>query len=183
MSPSHSPPPDKGRRAWLYGGVAGAATLAGMTLAWWNQPPEAAPDPATQALWQHTFDAPDNARIRLQSFAGKPLLINFWATWCPPCVEELPLLDRFYQDNKHKGWQVLGIAADQLVAVKLFLARTPVLFPVALAGMEGITLSKTLGNLSGGLPFTIVLSASGSILHRKMGRVTAQELLSWSELR
>ena len=183
MRSTHRPLPDKTRRSWLYGGVAVSATLAGLALAWWNRSPEAADDPATQALWRHTFDAPDKSRIAMASFAGKPLLINFWATWCPPCVEELPLLDRFYEENKHNGWQVLGIAADQLVAVQLFLARTPVLFPVALAGMEGVALSKTLGNLSGGLPFTVVLGANGNLLHRKTGRVSTQDLLTWSSLR
>ncbi len=183
MTTPHHPPPDKARRSWLYGSVAVSATLAGLGLAWWNRKPDASDDPATKALWQHTFDTPDKTRISLKSFAGKPLLLNFWATWCPPCVEELPLLDRFFQENKHNGWQVLGIAADQLAAVQSFLNRTPLRFPVVLAGMEGITLSKTLGNLSGGLPFSVVLGAHGGLLHRKTGRVSEQDLMTWSALR
>lgn len=176
-------PPDIARRSWLYGVVAGSATLAGLGLAWWKHTEGANSGADRPALWELTFEAPDKTRIRLQTFAGKPLLLNFWATWCPPCVEELPLLDRFYQENARNGWQVLGLAVDQLAAVQTFLSRTPVRFPVGLAGMEGIALSKTLGNLSGGLPFTVVLGATGQVLHRKIGRVSVQDLLLWSTLK
>ena len=171
-----------GRRRWLYGAVAGSATLAGIGLAWWTQK-ESEPANSRPALWDLTFDAPGKAALRMQTFAGKPLLLNFWATWCPPCVEEFPLLDRFYQENSANGWQVLGLAVDQSQAVTSFLHRIPVRFPVALAGLAGIELSKTLGNLGGGLPFTVVLGSAGYVLHRKIGRVDAQDLSHWSTLK
>ena len=119
----------------------------------------------------------------MRQFAGKPLLLNFWATWCPPCIDELPLLDAFFKQNRNNGWQVVGIAVDQLSAVQSFLQRTPLQFPVAMAGMEGIALSRSLGNLSGALPFTLVLGSEGTVLHRKMGRVSDQDLAAWSRLR
>lgn len=172
------------RRRWLVGGVAGAATLAGLGLAAWQRSREQ-PSPGADrpALWSLSFDTPGQSTLHMQSLAGKPLLLNFWATWCPPCVEELPLLDRFFVENSKNGWQVLGLAVDQLTAVNNFLQRAPLRFPVAMAGLAGIELSKTLGNLSGGLPFTVVLGAAGQVLHRKMGRVSAQDLQSWSTLR
>ena len=87
-------------------------------------------------------------------------------------VEELPLLDRFYRENKANSWQVVGIAVDQRDPVVRFLGKMPLQYPVVLAGISGIELGKSLGNLSGGLPFTVVLGSDGLIAHRKMGRVT-----------
>ena len=107
---------------------------------------------ATSKFWELAFETPTGQSIAMVSLKGKPLLINFWATWCPPCVEELPLINRFYQENSNNGWQVLGLAVDQKSAVNGFLAKMPLNFPVALAGMSGVELSKSLGNLSGGLP-------------------------------
>ena len=77
----------------------------------------------------------------------------------------------------------MGLAVDQLAAVNGFLAKAPVKFPVALAGLSGVDLSKTLGNLGGGLPFTVVLGKDGSVLHRKMGRVTPDDLRVWAQLK
>ena len=78
---------------------------------------------------------------------------------------------------------MLGLAVDQLVAVNSFLTKTPVTFPIALAGMPGVALSKSLGNLGGGLPFTVLFGSDGSVLHRKMGQVTADDLRSWAALK
>ena len=171
------------RRRLLYAGVAGAAALAGAGAAWWRFRPHAVPPDAAAALWPLTFDTPAGSTLAMQSLRGKPLVVNFWATWCPPCVEELPLLDSFYRQNAAKSWQVVGLAIDQPSAVRKFLERTPVSFPVALAGLGGTELSSALGNLSGGLPFTVVLGAAGDLLQRKMGRVTTADLAQWSQLR
>lgn len=171
------------RRRALYAMAAAAASLAGASLAWWRYSP-ASVAPAVEAqLWGLEFDTPTGPRLALQSLRGQPLLINFWATWCPPCVEELPLLSAFYQENKAKGWQVLGIAVDKLAPVQAFLGRQPLAFPVVLAGMEGLGLSRDLGNQAGGLPFSVLLGAHGSILHRKIGRLSEQDLKLWSTLK
>jgi len=111
---------------------------------------------------------------------GRPLLINFWATWCPPCVDELPLIDGFYRENARKSWQVVGLAIDQPSAVRTFLQRTPVTFPVGMAGLEGTELARSLGNTSGGLPFTVVLGADGHVRQRRIGRVAPSDLAQWS---
>ena len=119
----------------------------------------------------------------MRSFHGKPLLLNFWATWCPPCVEEMPLLDRFFAENSGKGWQVLGLAVDQVAPVTRFLQHTPVRFPIALAGLAGTDLSRTLGNSGGGLPFSVVFDAAGAIAQRKMGQLAPQDLQQWRAMR
>lgn len=170
------------RRGLLYAGVAGAAVLAGSGLAWWKFQPHSIESGAEEALWGMEFDKPEGGTLALKSFAGKPLLLNFWATWCPPCVEELPMLNAFYQEHAAKGWQVLGLAVDQPSAVRKFLARVPLVFPVGLAGLGGTDVGRSLGNLTGGLPFTAVLGGSGKVLHRKMGQVTAQDLRQWSAM-
>ena len=170
------------RRRLLYAGVAGAAALAGAGLAWWKWRPEPVSQEAA-ALWSLSFDTPAGSTLAMQSLRGKPLVVNFWATWCPPCVDELPLLDQFFRQNVSKGWQVVGLAIDQPSAVRTFLQRTPLSFPVGLAGMGGAELSKELGNLGGGLPFTVVLAGAGQVLQRRIGRVKPSDLEQWASLR
>ncbi len=116
----------------------------------------------------------------MASLKGRRVLLNFWATWCPPCVEELPLLDSFQQQRAANGWQVVGLAIDQPSAVRQFLARTPVRFPIGLAGLEGTELAKSLGNLSGGLPFTVVLGPDGQVRQRRMGKLSRADLDAWA---
>lgn len=171
------------RRRGLYALVAAAAGLTGAGLAWWRYSPESVDPQVMQGLWGLAFDTPSGQTLALQSLRGRPLLINFWATWCPPCVEELPLLDAFYRENSSKGWQVLGIAVDKLEPVRAFLSRHPLDFPVVLAGMEGLAMSKNLGNLAGGLPFSVLVGANGSILKRKIGKLSGEDLALWKALK
>lgn len=174
--------PSATRRRALYAGVAGLAALGGAGYAWWKYQPHAMEPGAEQALWGLEFDRPEGGALAMQSLSGKPLLLNFWATWCPPCVEELPMLNAFYRDHKARGWQVVGLAIDQPSAVRKFLTRIPLEFPVGMAGLGGTDLSRSLGNLTGGLPFTVVLGANGRVLHRKMGQITADDLQQWAKL-
>jgi thiol-disulfide isomerase/thioredoxin len=140
-------------------------------------------DPAdTSGFWGRSFPAPDGGALALAPLKGRPLLVNFWATWCPPCVEELPLLSSFYDENKANGWQLLGLAVDRPAPVAQFLARSPVSFPVALAGMEGVELTRELGNAAGGLPFSVLFDAAGELRARKLGQLHATDLTSWQQL-
>ena len=175
--PAATPGRRAGRRQLL--GAAVAAGLAGAGVAWWRfQPHDVVPD-ATARFWQSSFVTPAGEPLSMTAFRGKPLLVNFWATWCPPCVEELPLLDRFFQENATKGWQVVGLAIDQPSAVRAFLQKLPVRFPVGLAGLDGTDLGKSLGNLSGALPFSVVFGRDGAIIQRRLGKVTSADLAQW----
>ena len=188
------------RRSMLYGGVAAAAALAGAGTAWWtSRSPEAAlPDDASPApnaatpaevadagaaFWRLSFETPQGTMLPMSSFRGKRLLVNFWATWCPPCVEELPLLDYFYQENKDRNWQLVGLAVDQPTAVQAWLKTRPLNFPIGLAGLSGTELSRSLGNTAGALPFSVVFDPAGQILQRKLGKVPPEELGQWAQLK
>jgi thiol-disulfide isomerase/thioredoxin len=169
-----------GRRRVLYGAVAGAAALAGAGLAWWKaRPVDDSQGDVAALLWPLSFDTPAGPPLVMSELRGKALLVNFWATWCPPCVEELPLLDHFYRENAPRNWQVVGLAIDQPSAVRSFLQRTPVSFPVGLAGLGGTELCRALGNADGGLPFTLAVGAAGNVLQRRIGRVSPADLANW----
>lgn len=168
------------RRGWL-AAVAGLALAGvGAGLAWRTSSRQSqALSAAENLFWQQKFTQLDGAMLATDTFKGKPLVLNFWATWCPPCVEELPLIDNFFRQNKSKGWQVLGLAVDQAAPVTRFLAQSPLSFSVALAGFPGIELSRSLGNLSGALPFTVVFAPTGELVHRKIGKLTSDDLRLW----
>ncbi len=134
----------------------------------------------TEAFWQQHFDTPAGATVTLAQFKGKPLLINFWATWCPPCVKEMPELARFHREFAPKGWQVLGLAVDGPTPVRDFLAKLQVGFEVGLAGFGGTELSQALGNDAGGLPFSVLIDAQGRVQQRKMGATHFDELAKWA---
>jgi thiol-disulfide isomerase/thioredoxin len=168
------------RRAWLYGGVAAMAAIAGFGGALWHRRGGAAGGQQLDAaFWAQRFDRPEGGELVFENLRGKPLLLNFWATWCPPCVEEMPMLDAFFRENGNNGWQVVGLAIDQPSAVRKFLSKTPVTYPIGLAGLQGTELVKNLGNTAGGLPFTLVVDAGGAISARKMGKLEPGDLQAW----
>ena len=170
------------RRNMLYGGAALAAGLAGAGAFWWRGKGQSPAALAADPFWGLALETPDGAPFKVSSLAGRPLLLNFWATWCPPCVEELPLLNRFHLAQSSRGWRVLGLAVDQPSAVRAWLAKSPLAFPVAMAGLGGTDLSKRMGNLSGGLPFSVAFSASGEVLQRQMGKLSQDDLTRWAQL-
>jgi thiol-disulfide isomerase/thioredoxin len=173
------PPSGARRRTLLMAGVGGVAAVAGGAAAWWKFRPRDVQPGALDGLWGLDFPTPSGGTLHMAQLKGRPVLVNFWATWCPPCVEELPLLDRFYREQSANGWQVVGLAIDQPSSVRTFLGRLPVSFPIGLAGLEGTELGKSLGNLNGGLPFTVVIGRDGTIAQRKMGKVDEADLAQW----
>ena len=183
--PAANNPPAVSRRAMLAAGAA--AALAGLGAAWWGAKPTTTAADTTrepvEGFWALQWDDPQGGQVRLSEFRGRPLLINFWATWCPPCVEELPLINAFFEKNRVNGWQVLGLAVDKPMAVQAFLKKLPLHFPVALAGLSGAELGRNLGNLAGGLPFSVALAGDGRVIQRKMGKLTAADLDAWAALK
>ena len=181
--PSSSAATAAPRRRGLVLGAGAAAALAGAGLATWRLSLQPAQPGAQEALWSASFEGVNGGQpVQMAELRGKPLLLNFWATWCPPCVKELPLLDAFHAQQQSRGWQVLGLAIDQPANVEKFLQRVPLRMPLALAGLGGADLSRALGNERGGLPFTVLFAADGSILKRKMGELSESDLAGWARL-
>jgi len=167
------------RRAWMVGGLSVAAGLAGALVAWQKFEPHAVMDEAVLNFWMQSFERPEGGTLLMQEFQGKPLLINFWATWCPPCIEELPLIDAFYNRNKSKSLQVIGLAVDQPSMVRRYLTQKPLSFPVGLAGFNGTELGRTLGNAQSVLPYSVIFDANGRLLAQKAGKLEQSDLDAW----
>lgn len=178
-----SDPGARSRRGWLVAG--GAVALAAAAGGWWWRQRSETP-PAGEALpadfWSQRFDTPDGGTLALSGLRGRALVLNFWATWCPPCVKEMPELDRFHAEFEPQGWSVIGLAVDGPTPVREFLQRTPVRFPIGLAGFGGTELAQALGNSAGGLPFSVLIDRNGRLRERKMGATHYDALRAWVQL-
>ena len=110
------------------------------------------------------------------TWAGRPLLINIWASWCGPCIEEMPELQRFARTQGAEGVQVVGIALDEPDAVRDFLKRVPVDYPILIDAPGPADAGVRLGNLKGVLPYSVLIGADGRLLARRVGPFVHGEL-------
>jgi len=111
--------------------------------------------------------------------AGKPILVNLWASWCGPCIEEMPELDRFAASQGANGTQVVGIALDDAAAVQAFLKRVPVRYTILLDEAGPRDAGVQLGNPKGVLPYTALISADGRLIKQKIGPFQHGEIDNW----
>ena len=116
------------------------------------------------------------------AYAGRPLLINVWASWCGPCIEEMPELDRYALAQGAEGIQVIGLALDTPEGVRDFLSRVPVRYPILLETPGPADASVWLGNRKGVLPYSVLVDADGRIVKQKVGPFVHGEIGSWAEL-
>ncbi|UHQ24039.1 TlpA family protein disulfide reductase [Lysobacter sp. 5GHs7-4] len=122
----------------------------------------------------------DGKPLRLPSaYPGRPVLINLWASWCGPCIKEMPELDRYAASQGATGTQVVGIALDDADAVQAFLQRVPVRYPILLERPGPRDAGVQLGNPKGVLPYTALVSAQGRLLKQKIGPFEPGELEEW----
>jgi thiol-disulfide isomerase/thioredoxin len=112
----------------------------------------------------------------LGQWQGKLLFINFWATWCGPCKEEMPIFDAIFRENALKGVQIVGIAADSSDKVRQFQMQTPVSYPLLPDSNGALAFSRRMGNRLGMLPHTLVFSPKGELLLNKMGQLSKDEM-------
>jgi len=161
--------------------VAAVALLAlavGATLALRQYVPLASPADAS-ALFALSFKDTQDQPQAMAQWQGNILVVNFWATWCAPCIEEMPDLQQVQTEYVSRGVKVVGLAIDNEAAVKRFAVEMKLQFPLLLAGAAGSELIRQLGNPSGAMPFTLLIDQRGRIVQSKLGRLRAIELRAW----
>ncbi|WP_228257977.1 TlpA family protein disulfide reductase [Pseudoxanthomonas winnipegensis] len=176
--------------------VAVAAGVLGVAAGWWwgagsRRPTTEAPSPAPatptvpmatvgEAMPALVLPDPDGKSVDLAQLAGgRPLLINAWASWCAPCVKEMPELDRFAAAQGARGVQVVGLALDSAQNVQQFLQRVPVRYALVLDTPGPADASVRLGNRAGVLPYSVLVGADGRILRQKVGPFADGEIERW----
>ncbi len=127
-------------------------------------------------LFTSIINDPEGKPQNLKQFENKIIVLNFWATWCEPCREEMPELSNFYTENKSKNVVVVGVAIDEAKAVNSYLKKTKVIYPILVDEDKGVILSKNLGNNEGILPYTVIINSKGIIEKTILGRVHKDQL-------
>ncbi|REF03002.1 TlpA family protein disulfide reductase [Cupriavidus plantarum] len=172
-SPSASP---RRRSLWLWILLAVIAAAAGVCASHSVFSPKPAADGAVEALYQAKLPAPNGSEVDLGKLRGRTLVVNFWAPWCGPCVEEMPELTALHKEYTARNVEFIGIGIDSARNIEQFLQKVPVAYPLAVAGFAGTELARSLGNAQGGLPYTLVIAPDGAVKFSKLGRVHMEEL-------
>lgn len=155
--------------------LALAALSAGMWLAKTHYAPQA-PAASSDVLWQLSFPDQRGQPQALSQWRGRVVVLNFWASWCAPCREEMPDFVALRTQHRSRGIEFVGIAVDNSARVAQFLQRQPVNYPILIGEGAAHNLARQLGNPSGALPYTIVLDRDGSIVFAQLGRVPRAKL-------
>ncbi|MGH8679650.1 MAG: TlpA family protein disulfide reductase [Burkholderiales bacterium] len=159
------------QRSALFAVVAAAALATGFLLS------PTRPAPAdSQALLQASLPDLEGNSQRLARWQGKVMVVNFWATWCQPCLEEIPQFVRMQRQLGSRGLQFIGIAVDRPDSVKAFVTAHGVNYPVLIGGVEAIGISRQAGNTVGGLPYTLVVDRFGRIVSQHQAGLTEAKL-------
>jgi peroxiredoxin len=159
--------------------VALMAAVAGAGVALWRTGGEAPPPQAAAELFAMSLPDADGALQPLAQWRGRPLVVNFWATWCAPCVEEMPDLQRVRDEYRAHGVEVIGIGIDSAERIRAFRDEHRLTLPLLVAGSQGTEVGRTLGNTAGVLPYTVLIAADGRVAQRKVGQIRPAELRRW----
>jgi len=157
-------------------GVALAAGLAGMLTARLLHDPARQLRPPSQPPTDFTLPDPDGKLRRLSEWRGRFVLVNFWATWCPPCRHELPLLKQAQASYGASRLQVLGVSLDEVTVLGPFLKQSPLGFPTLVGGEQAVDLMNRYGHPRGSIPFSVLVGPDGRVLARKAGAFQGFEL-------
>lgn len=155
-----------------------ACAGAGGWLAWRKLALAPAADGASLLLRSLTLPDAQGTPYALSATAGKTVVLNFWATWCPPCVEEMPELATLHQEIATRNGMVVGIGIDSASNIAEFASRQRFPYPLLVGGAGATELARQMGNASGALPFTVIIGPQGSIAHRHLGRIKLPQIRS-----
>ncbi len=165
------------RRQWIIiSGMSLLALLGGALTSQWISKAGSASEAGIQAFFANEWQKPDTKPINTQEWGQKVLVVNFWASWCPPCVEEMPQLEKLQSEFLQQNVLFVGIAVDSPSNVREFLKKTPVSYPIAMGGMNASQIYKALGNTQSALPFTVIINAKGKAIYSKLGKIDEEEL-------
>jgi len=165
------------RRQWIIITLISLlALLAGAFSSHWISKTELASEPAIKAFFANPWKTPDGKTVNSADWQGKVLVVNFWASWCPPCVEEMPTLDLLQKAFLQENVLFVGIGIDSPSNIREFLEKTPVSYSILIGGLEGSALSKQMGNAQGALPFTVIINSKGKAVYSKLGKISEDEL-------
>jgi len=161
---------------WAAAGMLAAGALGAGLWVGVAQRTQAPETGAAATLTRMPFKDFDGAEVTLARWRGKVTVVNFWATWCPPCREEIPGLVEVYARQGANGAQIVGIAVDSADKTRDFVKTFGVSYPVVIGGMETIDLMRSLGNKAGALPFTIVLDRDGKLAGTHLGLMSVEQV-------
>lgn len=131
---------------------------------------------AAQKLFQVSLQSLDGNPQTLSQFRGKVLVVNFWATWCAPCREEIPALNKVRGKYVANGVEIVGIALDNAPKVKQYAEEMGIGYPLLIGAIDTMTIGKDLGNQAGVLPFTVVFDRLGKVVYSHAGAMTESRL-------
>ena len=155
--------------------VAVGVTAGMLAYPRWRSKP-ALPELAIAGLFDLQLNDAGGKAYAFDAWRGKTLVVNFWATWCPPCREEMPAFSRISENFFARGVQFVGVALDSAANVSNFAQQFPVSYPLLIAETDGIELSRQLGNSHSALPYTLVIAPNGQVVLKQLGRVSEAEL-------
>jgi thiol-disulfide isomerase/thioredoxin len=149
--------------------------VAGVGGYWLSGPPRPGAVDAGPLL-EATLPDLSGAPQSIGNWHGRVLVVNFWATWCPPCLEEIPHFVRLQERLGGRGLQFIGIAIDEPEKVRAFAQRYSINYPIMIGQLDAIELSKAAGNKAGGLPYTLILDRSGEVVSQHYGGLNEEML-------